>query len=103
MKLEGRRQIVRRLEAIELLEQQHHFPGPYMFKVIGRADNGFVARVVAAVRDELEGPVDPPYRVRETSGGRHVSVTLEPTVQTVHQVLAVYRRVQGMAGLVMLL
>jgi putative lipoic acid-binding regulatory protein len=89
--------------AIELLEATHHFPGPYMFKVIGRVENGFTARVVAAVRDELDGDVDPPYRVRETAGGRHVSVTLEPTVQTVHQVLAVYRRMRTMAGLVMLM
>ena len=41
------------LPAIELLESTHQFPGPYMFKVIGRVDNGFVARVVAAVREEL--------------------------------------------------
>lgn len=94
---------MQRHEAIELLENQHHFPGPYMFKVIGRSENGFVARVVAAVRDELDGQVDPPYRVRETTDGRHVSITIEPTVQTVHQVLAVYRRMRAMAGLVMLL
>ena len=88
--------------AIELLESTHTFPGPYMFKVIGRADNGFVARVVAAVREELAEDADPPYHVRGTAGGRHVSVTLEPTVQTVHQVLAIYRRVRRTAGLVML-
>ncbi len=92
-----------RTEAIELLENTHHFPCPYMFKVIGRAENGFVGRVVAAVREALDGPVDPPYHVRETAGGRHVAVTLEPTVQTVDQVLAVYRRIRNMSGLVMLL
>ena len=93
----------RTLPAIELLESTHHFPCVYMFKVIGRSDNGFVARVVAGVRDELDDLIDPPYRVRETAGGRHVSVTLEPTVQTGQQVLDVYRRMQKMAGLVMLL
>lgn len=94
---------MRHLPALELLESTHRFPCPYMFKVIGRSDNGFVARVVAAVRDELDDLIDPPYRVRETAGGRHVSVTLEPTVQTGQQVLAVYRRMQKMTGLVMLL
>jgi putative lipoic acid-binding regulatory protein len=74
-----------------------------MFKVIGRADNGFAARVVAAVRDELADEVDPPHSMREAVGGRHVAVTLEPTVQTPQQVLAVYRRVRALAGLVMLL
>jgi putative lipoic acid-binding regulatory protein len=74
-----------------------------MFKVIGRGEDGFAARVVAAVRDELAEDVDPPHSLRATAGGRHVSVTLEPTVQTARQVLAVYRRVRTLRGLVMLL
>jgi putative lipoic acid-binding regulatory protein len=90
------------LPAIELLESIHQFPGPYMFKVIGRVDNGFVARVVAAVRDELAESVDPPFSVREAVGGRHVAVTLQPKLQSAHQVLAVYRRVRSLAGLVVL-
>jgi putative lipoic acid-binding regulatory protein len=87
---------------LELLESTHTFPGPYTFKVFGRTDLGFVARTVAAVRDELNGTEDPPYRVRESVGGRHTAVTLEPVVQTAQQVLAVYRRLSGMVGLVML-
>jgi putative lipoic acid-binding regulatory protein len=94
---------MKHLPALELLESTHCFPGPYMFKVIGRVENGFVARVVAAVRDELRADVDPPYRFRHAVGGRHVCVTLEPIVQTGHEILAVYRRIQAMAGLVMLL
>jgi putative lipoic acid-binding regulatory protein len=90
------------LPAIALLESTHTFPGRYIFKVIGLAERGFVARAVAAVRDELEEPIDPPYRVRETPSGRHVAVTVEPEVQTAHQVLAVYRRLRRMTGLVML-
>jgi putative lipoic acid-binding regulatory protein len=90
------------LPAIELLESTHQFPGPYMFKVIGRVDNGFVARVVAAVREELAENVDPPFSVREAVGGRHVAVTLQPQLQSAHQVLAVYRRVRSLAGLVLL-
>jgi uncharacterized protein len=90
------------LPAIELLERTHTFPGPYVFKVIGRTDLGFVARTVAAVRDELGDEQDPPYRVRESVGGRHIAVTLEPIVPTARQVLAVYRRLRKMVGLVML-
>jgi putative lipoic acid-binding regulatory protein len=88
--------------AIELLQANHSFPGPYLFKVIGRQERGFVARVVAAVREEMAEPVDPPYKVRETAGGRHVSVTLEPVMQTAEQVLAVYRRIRSVAGIVVL-
>lgn len=91
------------LPSIELLESTHRFPGPYMFKVIGRVENGFTARVVAAVREELAGTVDPPFRVRESAGGRHVSVTLEPRVETAQQVLAIYDRVRKLTGLVLLL
>jgi putative lipoic acid-binding regulatory protein len=90
------------LPAIELLEATHQFPGPYMFKVIGRSERAFVARVVAAVREELAEETDPPFRVRETTGGKHVAVTLTPRVKTAEQVLAVYSRVQKLAGLVML-
>jgi putative lipoic acid-binding regulatory protein len=73
-----------------------------MFKVIGRTDDGFVARTVAAVREELAAEVDPPFRTRETPGGRHVSVTLEPPMATAEQVLSVYRRLLKLAGLVVL-
>ena len=90
------------LPAIDLLESVHTFPGPYLFKVIGRADNGFVGRVVAAVRDELAFAADPPYRLREAVGGRHVAITLEPEVQSASQVISVYQRLQGTAGLVLL-
>jgi putative lipoic acid-binding regulatory protein len=90
------------LPSIALLESVHQFPGPYMFKAIGRVENGFVARIIAAVREELNANTDPPFRVREALGGRHVSVTLQPTVQTAEQVHAVYRRILKTAGLVLL-
>jgi putative lipoic acid-binding regulatory protein len=90
------------LPTIALLESTHTFPGPYIFKVIGKTDLGFVARTVAAVREELGEDADPPYRVRESVGGRHTAVTLEPVVQTARQVLAIYRRLRRTVGLVML-
>jgi uncharacterized protein len=88
---------------LDLLDATHAFPCPYLLKVIGRTENGFAARVVAAVRDELSSAVDPPFRVRHTAGGRHVCITLEPLVQTSWQVLALYRRIRGMTGLILLL
>lgn len=91
------------LPTLEILQTAHAFPCPYQFKVIGKAEQGFVARVIAAVRIELLIEVDPPYRVREAVGGRHLSVTLEPIIQSAQQILAIYRRLGGLDGLVMLL
>jgi putative lipoic acid-binding regulatory protein len=91
------------LPAIELLEATHQFPGKFMFKAIGRSENGFAARVVAAVRDELANDADPPFRLRHTANSLHVAVTVEPTVQRVEQVLAVFRRIKRIPGLVMMM
>ena len=91
------------LPTIELLESTHTFPGTYVLKVIGKTDNGFVSRVVAAVREQMEADVDPPYGMRSTSGGRHVSVTLEPYFESAWDVIAVYGRIQEIAGVVLLM
>lgn len=90
------------LPSHELLEKTHSFPCPYEFKIIGKAEDTFLARVVAVVREELTAQDDPPHRVREAVGGRHLSVTLEPVVHSAHQILAIYRRLQVIDGLVML-
>lgn len=91
------------LPSIELLESGHEFPGPYLFKVIGRPADDFVRRTVAAVRAALDRLDDPPYTIRESRGGRHVALTLEVPVASAREVLDVYRRVQELDGLVMLL
>ena len=93
---------MRDLPSIELLEDTHHFPTYYMFKVIGKAENGFIARAVAAVREELFLERDPPYYVRDARSSRHVAVTLEPLVQDAEQVVALYRRLVELDGLVVL-
>ena len=90
------------MPTLELLEKTHAFPCPYLFKIIGKADESFLARVVAVVREELTIESDPPFSVREAVGGRHVSVTLEPMVQNAHQVLAIYRRLGLLEGVVMM-
>lgn len=90
------------LPALELLESTHHFPGPYTFKAIGKNERGFVARTIAAAREAMAAAVDPPFSVRETAGGRHVAVTLNVPIDRPEQVLAVYRRMQKLAGLVLL-
>ena len=90
------------LPTLDLLEKTHAFPCPYLFKIIGKADQGFLARVVTIVREELLIEIDPPYHLRESVGGRHLSITLEPIVQSGHQVVSIYRRLGILDGLVMM-
>jgi len=54
------------------------------------------------MREALAGDTDPPYRIRETSGGRYMAVTFQPDVQDAQQVIAIYRRLSVLEDLVML-
>ena len=91
------------LPSVELLEARHTFPCRYTFKIIGIASENFMGRVIAHVRDELQMELDPPYSLRSTKSGNHVSITMEPECESPQQVLAIYSRLMGMDGLVMLL
>ncbi len=86
-----------REQTIELLNATHDFPCAYVLKVIGVAADDFVARVVLAVREEIAGSVDPPYRRRCTPAGKHVSITLE----SAEQVLGFYDRMRAVSGVVL--
>jgi putative lipoic acid-binding regulatory protein len=86
---------------LELLQQTHTFPGPYHLKAIGKSDHDFRQRVVDAVREVLG--VEAPSEVRETPGGRHISVSLDLNVESAEQVLAIHHRLKKLDGLVMLL
>lgn len=91
-----------KMPALDLIEQSHRFPGPYTFKVIGKPEHGFLARILGAVREALSLEADPPFKVRESVGGRHIAITLIPEVLDAQQVLAVYGRLQNMPGMVFL-
>lgn len=91
------------LPSVEVLESHHEFPCRYTFKVIGAADDNFLARVVSAVRDELGLQTDPEYSLRSTKNGNHVAITLEPECESAQKVIAIYSRLTGMDGIVMLL
>ena len=92
-----------REQSLELLNETHDFPTFMMFKVIGKNVDGFSGRVVACVRDTLRLEFDPHFRSRTTAGERHISITIEPEVQTAEQVLYLYERLRNVEGVVMLL
>ena len=87
----------------ELLESVHDFPCRFTFKAIGRDDRSFAARVVSVVRDELGMDEDPEFGVNRTASGRHLCVTVEPTVPAAQAVLDIYAQIRALDGLVMLL
>jgi putative lipoic acid-binding regulatory protein len=73
-----------------------------MFKVIGQTESNVVGRVFRAVRSELQPGTEPSFSTRKTAAGRHVSVTIEPTVDNAAHVLAIYRTLREVDGLVMM-
>jgi putative lipoic acid-binding regulatory protein len=90
-------------DPIELLESCHPFPGTFQIKAIGEAEDGFEGRVIAIVREELPAPSDLDHSVRMAKGGRHIALTLDVTVQSAKQVLAIYARLRDVRGLKLLL
>ncbi|MBY0587372.1 DUF493 domain-containing protein [bacterium] len=85
---------------IELLRINHEFPGPYTFKVIGRPERALVARVLLAVREELNLDADPPFTMRQSSGGKYIALTLEPYLMAAEEVVAVYSLFKDIEGVV---
>ena len=81
---------------IERLEEAHEFPGTYTLKVIGEQRDDFVATILAALQGELQLSDLPEHTLKSTPNGRHVSVTVELTVQSAQQVGSVYARLQSM-------
>lgn len=90
-------------DPIELLESNHPFPGTFQIKAIGQAANDFEGRILAAVHEQLPAASDLDHTVRATPGGRHVALTLDVTVQSAEQVLALYARLREVDGLKLLL
>jgi putative lipoic acid-binding regulatory protein len=85
--------------AIELLEANHEFPGPYSLSVIALAADEVTARVLAVVEGVLGAPptADDHQRV-PSSGGKYLSHRMTVQVSDARQVLAIYaglREVQG--------
>lgn len=87
----------------ELLESIHTFPCKFRFKVIGANDDHFVGRVLTAIRIELEEGTEPAFSTRTTTGGRHISVTVEPVMNSASHVISVYAQLRELEGLVMLM
>ena len=90
-------------ETHELLHDTHEFPCSYLFKAIGRDEEEFVPRVLAAVRSVLGEGIEPPFNLRRTSNKKHVSVSIEPTVNGPKQIFEIYETLKDVDGVLMLM
>lgn len=88
-----------RNEILERLNDVHSFPGDYMFKVIGDNTEEFVTRIVQASLNVLGPDAEPGVSTRESSGGKHVSVTLDVRVENAEMVLEVYDMLKKLDGI----
>jgi uncharacterized protein len=91
------------LPPLELLESTHTFPTDFVFKVIGNAEDGFLGRALSAAREAAGLETDPAFTVRQSSGGKHVAVTLRVPTQNAQAVLTVYRSLSTLSGLELLM
>ena len=83
---------------LDKLRQVHDFPGPYMFKVIGPNDAEFLATAVQSVINAIGPGADPDVVTRESSGGKHVSITMTVDVASAEVVLDVYDLLRTLEG-----
>ena len=90
-----------RQASLDLLNATHTFPCEFTIKVIGANNNNFVQRCIDAVQDAAPHPNEIPHTTRSTPNGRHIAVTLQPTLQSAEHVLAVYASVKVVQGVVM--
>lgn len=90
-------------ETLQLLEEHHQFPGPYMFKVIGYQGGGFY-QAVRQVAEAVLGPLSEGRQVRSrpSSGDKYLAVTLDVEVESASQVLEVYAELKRLEGVVVL-
>lgn len=75
---------------LERLEEQHRFPGPFMFKAIGPNTAAFVAQIAQAAATVLGADNVPELTTRESGGGKHTAVTLTAEVKRAEQVLEIF-------------
>lgn len=80
----------KRSVSLDRLNEVHSFPGTYEFKVIGVNNEEFIDRVVEAALEVVGADAERDVSTRESSGGKHVSVTVSVEVENAEAVLEVY-------------
>jgi putative lipoic acid-binding regulatory protein len=90
--------------AVALLEATHQFPVVYSVSIIAVSSEEVGAAVRAAVEEGLPQPIaDDGYQAVPSSGGKYASHRFKVPCQTPAEVLALYRRVRQVKGVVTVL
>ncbi|MEM9339192.1 MAG: DUF493 family protein [Bacteroidota bacterium] len=77
----------------ERLEGTHKFPGPYTFKFIVKHEQ---QKQVEELVENAE------IRLKSSSGNKYVSVTIHAEMNTVDEVIGIYKRAKEIKGLIAL-
>jgi putative lipoic acid-binding regulatory protein len=75
----------------------HRFPGPYLIKAFGAADDSFRTEIRAAVVAVVETRVQ--FSERTSRGGAKLCITAEIHANDVDEVLAIYESLYDVDGL----
>ncbi|MDX2020004.1 MAG: DUF493 domain-containing protein [Deltaproteobacteria bacterium] len=90
----------RKQKMIELLQANHHFPGPYHISLVTHNEEAVVMTVRALVEEGGAPIPDADWQLRQSSGGKYVSHRVRVYVDSAHDVVAIYERLWGVTGLV---
>lgn len=72
------------------------FPSVYMFKLIVPSEN----RLIALVENLFEEEAD--IHIRESGGGRYVSITAKQVVMEVDEIIGIYKKAATIKGVIFL-
>ena len=92
----------RRRRAIELLEANHVFPGPFFVSVIARNDAAVERAVLAAAGLGADREADA-HDPKESSGGKYVSHRLRVQVASAAVALDLFARLRAVDGVIKVL
>ena len=98
---EGRSEPTRSAPDRELLEANHQFPGEYIIKAFGPADDRFRESVLASASAVVDQRVSSSERV--SRGGKSLCITLTLQVETVDEIVSVYERLHTLQDLKLIL
>jgi putative lipoic acid-binding regulatory protein len=79
----------------QVFEDKLTFPCSFMIKIIGENEPSFVADTMGTVAEVLATqPAKVPMKLKETSGGKYVSVSITPKFETSAQIYSIYENLR---------